>query len=195
VKTCSKCSVEKPFEEFYQTKSGHRSACRACCQIYRDQNKAKKKEHYLANKPAILLKVKAYEESHKEELREYRRNYTKDRLKNDPTFKLAFAIRTRLRVALRRQYKSGSAVKDLGCSIEYLKAHLESQFKPGMSWENHGDWHIDHIIPLSKFDLTNRQEFLKACHFTNLQPLWAIENFRKGDKIYQIQSHTETFPK
>jgi hypothetical protein len=70
----------------------------------------------------------------------------------------------------------------LGCSIPELKTYLESKFQEGMSWENWGiyGWHIDHIIPLDAFNLTNREEFLKACHYTNLQPLWAEENLKKG---------------
>lgn len=60
--------------------------------------------------------------------------------------------------------------------------HLERQFTPGMSWTNYGDWHIDHIKPLASFDLTDRVQLLVACHFTNLQPLWAEENLKKGDR-------------
>lgn len=62
-------------------------------------------------------------------------------------------------------------------------SHLESLFKPGMSWENHGEWHIDHILPLASFDLTDEQQAAKACHYTNLQPLWASENMSKGARV------------
>ncbi len=91
--------------------------------------------------------------------------------------------------ALRNGQKAGSAIRDLGCTIPELKAHLEARFYPNpetgeaMAWENwkHDGWHIDHIRPLSSFDLTDREQFLQACHFTNLQPLWAEENFSKHD--------------
>ena len=84
--------------------------------------------------------------------------------------------------AIKSNQKAGSAVRDLGCSIKEFKACIESKFQHGMTWDNHGfhGWHLDHIIPLSKFDLTDREEFLKACHYTNIQPLWAYDNLSKG---------------
>lgn len=96
--------------------------------------------------------------------------------------KLAHNLRARLRLALLNEQKVGSAIQDLGCSIEYFKQYLEFQFKNGMTWDNYGEWHIDHTKPLASFDLTNREQFLKACHYTNLQPLWAAENLAKGSK-------------
>jgi hypothetical protein len=84
--------------------------------------------------------------------------------------------------AVRNNQKAGSAVKDLGCSVDELKLYLSSKFADHMSWDNYGEWHIDHIVPLSSFDLTNREELLKACHYTNLQPLWAKDNLKKGAK-------------
>jgi hypothetical protein len=85
--------------------------------------------------------------------------------------------------ALTHSLKSGSSINDLGCSVRELKIYLESKFQSGMSWDNHGEWHIDHIKPLSSFNLSNRDEYLKACHYTNLQPLWAKDNFKKNNKI------------
>jgi hypothetical protein len=109
----------------------------------------------------------------------------KAKLKTDINFKLADTLRSRLKHALKGNQKSGSAVKDLGCSIEELKKHLESQWQPDMSWNNwtKNGWHIDHIKPLSRFNLSNRDEFLKACHYSNLQPLWASDNWSKSNNM------------
>ena len=98
--------------------------------------------------------------------------------------RLRLALRGRLRAALNGTLKTGSAVSDLGCTINELKAHLEAQFVQGMTWDNwaYDGWHIDHIKPLASFDLTDREQFLQACHYTNLQPLWAEENLSKGAK-------------
>lgn len=90
-------------------------------------------------------------------------------------------IRNRVWYAINK-YRPGSAIKDLGCTVVELKRYLESQFQDGMSWENYGEWHIDHIEPLANFDLTDREQFKKAVHYTNLQPLWAIDNLIKGAK-------------
>ena len=88
-------------------------------------------------------------------------------------------LRGRLRKAVLSN-GSCSAVRDLGCAVEELKKHLESKFQPGMTWKNQGLWHIDHVRPLASFDLTERAQFLQACHYTNLQPLWAAENLKKA---------------
>ena len=93
---------------------------------------------------------------------------------------LAFQLRNRFKGALRCRAKAGSAVRDLGCTIPELIVWLERQFQPGMRWENYGDWHIDHRRPLASFDLADRAQVLVACHWTNLQPLWAVDNLRKG---------------
>src|SRR5208283_4928817 len=82
-----------------------------------------------------------------------------DKYQNDLNFKLKESLRTRLSKAVRRKTKSGSAVKDLGCSMDEFRSYIESKFNSGMNWENYGRWHLDHIMPLCKFDLTNRKEF------------------------------------
>ncbi len=108
-----------------------------------------------------------------------------NRKKTDIQFRLRVNLRTRLSKAIKTEQKTGSAVKDLGCTIQYFKSYIESQFQPGMTWENWGKygWHLDHITPLSSFDLTDREQLLKACHYTNLQPLWARDNLEKGNKM------------
>jgi hypothetical protein len=149
----------------------------------KDQLTEKMRESYENNRSFRLEKQKAYQSEHKAESREYR----KTRYKNDINFRISVNLRNRLNKSLHSKRKVGSAVKDLGCSIDFLKKYLESQFLPGMSWENHGtnpdNWQIDHIRPLSSFDLSDRYQFLRACHYTNLQPLWAPDNWSKNAKL------------
>jgi hypothetical protein len=87
-------------------------------------------------------------------------------------------------MAIKNNYKAGSAVQLLGCSVAALKRRLESMFAPGMNWNNHGKgkgkWHIDHIAPLSSFDLADPDQLRAACHYSNLQPLWEDDNIAKG---------------
>lgn len=94
-------------------------------------------------------------------------------------------IRDNLTGLLRNPKKHQRILKYLGCSIEELKRYLESKFLPGMTWSNRGQygWHIDHIRPLASFDLSDPEELKKACHYTNLQPLWAKDNLVKSYKI------------
>lgn len=126
--------------------------------------------------------------------REYRKKnaeaisqYKKDKMKNDLQYRLAQTLRARLRTMLRKgNVKNVSAqehIDFLGCTAKECIDYLAELFTDDMSWGNHGDWHIDHIKPLSSFDLTIEGERKKACHYTNLQPLWAEENLVKGAKI------------
>lgn len=104
----------------------------------------------------------------------------RERRATDPEFRLRHNIRSRIGMALRGKRKSGSAIALLGCTVEDAKRHIEAQFLPGMSWENWGEWHVDHIRPLASFDLADPDQLARACHFTNLQPLWALDNLTKG---------------
>ena len=142
--------------------------------IYRETNKQKLKEQkkywYELNKQTINEQKKVYRK--------------KNKIKNDIQYKLSRNLRKRLHSAIKNNQKLGSAVKDLGCTIDELKIYLESKFQEGMTWENWNlyGWHIDHIKPLSLFDLTDKNQFLQAVHYTNLQPLWAEDNLSKNDK-------------
>lgn len=104
------------------------------------------------------------------------------RLKTDPQVRLKHNIRTRLSAVVKG--KRFSISTNMGCTWLELKIHLESKFLSGMTWDNYGykGWHIDHIKPLSLFDLTDKEQFTKACNYNNLQPLWAKDNFIKGAK-------------
>lgn len=150
-------------------------------QYNQEYKKRKKREWYLKNRDTELIKIKTYQAAHKETLAIAHNNYIKKRKQADPSFKIACNLRSRLNRLIKNK-KVGSAITDLGCSIEDLKTHLESKFQPGMTWQNHGikGWHIDHIKPLYDFDLTDKVQFLEACHYTNLQPLWWYDNLSKG---------------
>ncbi len=166
------------------------------CLLHKEEIRAKAKEYHQKNKEKLRAQRKEYHQKNKDWLNEKSRNYQKanrDKLRiylnnkrrTNRQFKLAHYLRARLRSSLKENIKSGSAVKNLGCSLEELKAYLESKFQPGMTWDNWSvnGWHIDHIKPLSSFDLSNKEQLAEACHYTNLQPLWAKDNLSKGDKI------------
>ena len=105
------------------------------------------------------------------------------------------SINRRIRTALNKfnLNKSNFSVKYLGCSVEYLKIWLEYQFQDEMNWENFGDWHIDHIKPCSSYDLSKEEEQYICFNWTNLQPLWAIDNIMKSNKIniLNIEEHNK----
>ena len=101
-------------------------------------------------------------------------------MKRDPAFRLVCYLRSRLAQAVRGKWKGSSAVRDLGCTLDEFMAYIARLFRKGMSWENYGAWHLDHVRPLASFDLGDPAQCAAACHYTNLQPLWAIDNIRKG---------------
>lgn len=156
---------------------------------------------YKRFRPSLLCKSCKFEldrSTRTERRREYHKKYdienkdktnarARNKYQNDPQVKLKNILRSRMGTAVRaaKAHKVGSAVKDLGCTIGEFKEYLESLFQPGMNWENYGKngWHMDHIIPLASFDLSNREQFLKACHYTNIQPLWWLDNISKGSKV------------
>ncbi len=170
----------------------------------REQNREKlinySKEYYKNNREKLikqqagnkwyhenLIKAKKtradYFQKNKEKIKQRRR----ERYATDLNYKIAVKLRSRFGSELRK-YKNGMAYKKesimdlIGCSIPDLIKYLENKFLPGMTWENHGLWHIDHIIPCSKFNLTLDKERVQCFHHTNLQPLWAEDNISKGCK-------------
>ena len=154
------------------------------------------KQYYINNKEEIKLQKKQYYKSNIKIITEKRREnkhkhnlysieYNNKKRKTDINVKLTMLLRSRLSSAIKSNQKVGSAVRDLGCTIPYFKRYLENQFKEGMSWDNWSinGWHIDHQIPLSIVDLTNKEDLNQVCHYTNLQPMWAKDNLVKSNNI------------
>jgi hypothetical protein len=124
-----------------------------------------------------------YKERNKEKIQKYQNEYMVERRKDDILFKLASNMRTRLYYFYKNSGLKKSQKTDdiIGCSWEELCEHIKSQFVEGMSYENYGKWHIDHIVPLAS--AKNEEDLKKLCNYKNLQPLWAEDNLKKNDKI------------
>jgi hypothetical protein len=165
-----------------------------------------KKDHYLNNKDIYLDNSKKWKGENKEfylkclkqwrgENKEYSSDYSKKWFNDNPDKRKEYyenlrlnnphiiAWRTVLKNAIKRinTKKINSTIEMLGYSSNDLKIHLESLFKDGMSWENWGDWHVDHKIPVSKFDKETPMSIVNS--LDNLQPLWALDNLSKSNKI------------
>jgi len=195
-KRCTKCGVEKALQEFHKrpsAKDGLRTDCRACkAEAKRRWQQTPEGRSKMADAQRRWMKnpenrTKRAEAKRRWRLTPYGRakqaESQRRRLQTDPQYRLAHLLRKRLWTALKGIRKSARTLELLGCPIKHLAKHLESKFLPGMSWQNHGEWHVDHIRPLASFDLTDSAQQRQACHWTNLQPLWASDNLRKGDKL------------
>lgn len=173
-----------------------RNLCKSCYdKWYRTTDKGKERRTIAQQKIASTEKRKLYCEEYRQLYKKRRNTLRNIRKKTDIQYRLSEALRKRTYSALKNNLKSGSAIRDLGCSLEELKSYLESKFQPGMSWDNYGRksgikcWEIDHIRPLKAFKLSNIEEFKKASNFTNLQPLWAEDNMKKRDKYLEEDNY------
>ena len=148
----------------------------------REKFLAKKREYYSQNFEKISERKKRYYLLNSEHIISKNLAYINKRSRVDTIYKLSRNLRSRLNLAVRNNYIGGKAVRELGCSIEEFKLYLESLFQQDMTWENYGrkGWHIDHIIPLANYDLSNPEQLKQACHYTNLQPLWWYDNLKKA---------------
>jgi hypothetical protein len=190
-KRCFECKLTKLAECFNKRRtnvSGLDDRCRECDlqrvgKRFRIQDKAKKAES-----------DKRYYEKNKVKIKKNTYHYRIERMKHDVCFRIVCRVRNRISSILRGKTKELSTSDAMGCSIDELRIHLAALFYPNketgeqMSWNNYGQygWHVDHIIPLSSFDLTDPEQFKKACHYSNLQPLWAKENLSKGSRYEYI---------
>lgn len=153
--------------------------------------KRKASEYSRKNAAAVRERMFAYVRS--DAFKEKRKERHAQRYASEPQYRISLTVRNRIREILTaRGLQSASAIKYAGCTAAELVKHLESLFQAGMSWENYGEWHIDHIRPLAAFDVRDAEQLKQACHFTNLQPLWAIDNMRKGARIAEPKKSTYT---
>ena len=204
MKLCNNCKINKPIEEF----PVGRAQCKPCRKIKfqnwakTNKNKikqfnklkwqkikqdpvatSKRKEWYEKNKSLLLAQKKEYYKMNKQKILLHHKEYERIKLEKDPIFRLQKNLRRRLNLALKGIFKDETTMKLIGCNLFELKTHLQNLFKDGMTWENYGKWHIDHVKPISSFDLNDSKNQKLAMHYTNLQPLWAKDNLSKGNKI------------
>jgi hypothetical protein len=198
-KICTCCNELKELSAFAKkkrNKSGYDSMCRVCKNNklikYRNSNIDKTREWGKQNskrqreknqEKCQMNKKNAYNKK-RDYYKKKWREYAKFRSDTDVNFRLRQSLRQRVYSALKLIKKSESTSVLIGCEIEFLKKHLEKNFKDGMSWDNYGEWHIDHIKPCAVFDLSDKEQQRECFNYMNLQPLWAIENIKKSNKYY-----------
>jgi hypothetical protein len=176
-KRCTKCDEIKLWNDFGNDSSsrswkGKKSYCKSCGKIMRDEyvktpNGKKRKADWDSK----------YSKNNRKKINKRQKN----RRKEDFLFKFKGDIRNFINKSLNRGGFNSNLKKEkiLGCSYEEFLQHIQSQFQMGMSWDNRKEWHIDHKIPLGSVDTL--EETIQLCHYTNLQPLWAIDNLRKSN--------------
>jgi hypothetical protein len=199
MKKCSKCKETKLYIDFprdRRSKDGYTSSCKSC--RYKKSNEWARK-NYKDNKKEVLEKNKAWRSENWDSVSKQRKEsgynirsqkkWYHNKAKYDIQHVLKERLRKRIRNVVSKGYKSSATLELLGCTIEQLRLHLESQFQEGMNWANYGEWHIDHIQPCCSFDLSIEENQKKCFHYSNLQPLWAKDNLKKSkkDKLLSIK--------
>jgi hypothetical protein len=193
-KRCSKCGEEKLLGDFYKkkrSKDNYQPYCKNChsdmCRVWRVANPTKK----AAKEKAWREQNAEYNRTRLKLWREANPSYKTERKKIDPRFKLAEQVRSRVNRAVRGKFKRGSAVRDLGCTMEELLSRFnqQAQARYGVPYTgNEHLFHIDHIHPLASFDLQDPYQLKQAVHYSNLQVLTIQENLSKGAKLPDIAS-------
>jgi len=206
-KVCSKCNIEKDIDKFHKHIKSKDGYCWSCIECNNYKNLIENREEFERNaannmKKCIHCKeVKSLDHFFKDKktklgvkpnckicLQKRKQIYTNNKKKTDPRYKIECTLRIRLRKLVKnningKNSKGNIFNKFIGCTTNELIKHLESKFTDNMSWSNHGQWHIDHIIPCSNFNFLDPDEHNKCFHYTNLQPLWGIDNIKKSNKL------------
>lgn len=151
---------------------------------YKENNRELLRSKSAEYRATNIEKVRAYKKAYREKNRAKINSYEKQRRNSDSTYRMLTNMRTRLSKVLKthKGVKKDSTMDLLGCTLEQFKEHISSQFTDGMTLENYGEWHIDHIRPCASYNLSNENDQKECFHYSNLQPLWAEDNIRKSDK-------------
>jgi hypothetical protein len=152
--------------------------------LRKEYNKEYRRTHKKERAKYNKKYMKKWRILHCKEIKEYRNKYLKNKRETDINFKLLCNLRTRLNHALKTNIKSKRTLKLLGCNTEFFKKYYQDKFSKGMTWNKvmNGEIQIDHIIPCCKFDLSKPSEQTICFHYTNLQPMWAKDNIKKGGR-------------
>jgi hypothetical protein len=183
----NKEAIKKASSTYYYLNHEENKLRRRMAQKMNPYYKMYQKTYHKEHREEALKKMNEYYNENTEKILKKQYENKKERLKTDIDYRLKETLSSRMRMAImhHRGLKESSAIELLGADIKIVREYLEKQFKDGMSWKNHGTsgWHIDHIIPCDKFDLTIPEEQKKCFHYTNLQPLWFIDNLKKSNLI------------
>ena len=194
-KVCTKCKKDKYLSDYELNKDrkhGYRSDCKECRREYRRKYRQKNKDIISENYKEYIKKVKenggplnnrvaASEEEKRRKRNEYQRKYVNERKKSDPAFKLRISISKLIYLTFKGHVKKSRTEEIVGIDFNKFKEFIESKFQEGMSWDNYGKWHLDHIIPISSAN--SEEQIYELNQYTNFQPLWAEDNLKKSNKI------------
>ena len=194
MRTCRTCEKQKEETDYYKINCKKTNYLRVDCKqcviekscLNQSKHKEKRKDYLrdyrLKNKETLKAKKDIYKIFWNEKNKGYMNNYNIQRRKKDELYRIKHNLRNRMNLAFRKNnwVKNGGSEKLLGGTIDVVKKHIESKFTKGMNWDNYGEWHIDHIKPLSL--AKDEKELKDFCNYKNLQPLWRIDNIIKGNK-------------
>jgi hypothetical protein len=208
---CGKDKTFDNFVKDKTKKDNYSNKCKSCAKEYYDLNRQKileqRKEYRQNNKENISIlrkityqekkyyhkeyykinkeKIKEYRKKNQHNLKEYHKFYQSKKKKKDPIFKFKSNVRSLISSSFKRGKnefgKNAKTEQILGCTIEEFRSYIENKFVKDMCFNNYGKWHLDHIIPISIAN--TEEEIIRLNHYTNFQPLWAEDNFKKGNKI------------
>lgn len=209
-KRCTRCGGEFPIDQFRANPryaGGRVNWCTSCARAYRaehyqrnrdrvraqnaewhathkEQRNAAMRAAYAADPETHSRRVRAAKERRPDHYRDLNRENARRRRAESEAVRLRARISSQLRYCLGTGKGGATTERLLGYSIAELRTHIERQFLPGMSWENMGDWHIDHIVPLASFEISGPDDpnLRRAWALPNLRPLWAADNLAKSDK-------------